>query len=111
GEVSACAPCHAQIAATFAKTGMGRSFSRMTADQFPEKPYYHEPSDSYFAMLVRDGRVYQRRWQLDPAGKETNVDEKQVDYVMGSGNHAKTYLHLTPRGALQQLPLGWYAEQ
>jgi predicted CXXCH cytochrome family protein len=110
-QVSACAPCHAEIAATFAKTGMGRSFYPTTPGQFPDKPYYHEPSDSYFAMLVRDGRVYQRRWQLDPAGKETNVDEKSVDFVMGSGNHAKTYLHLTPRGALQQLPLGWYAEQ
>src|SRR5262249_5834790 len=48
--------------------------------------------------------------QIGFDGKETNVEEKQVDFVLGSGNHAKTYLHLTPRGTLQQLPLGWYAE-
>ena len=42
--------------------------------------------------------------------QRVNVEEKQIDFVMGSGNHAKTYLHLTPRGTLQQLPLGWYAE-
>ena len=30
---------------------------------------------------------------------------------MGSGNHARAYLHLTSRNTLQQLPLGWYAEK
>ena len=30
---------------------------------------------------------------------------------MGSGNHARTYLHRTPRGTLIELPLGWYADQ
>ena len=110
GQVSLCVPCHAEIAASFQKTGMGRSFSAMRDGNFAEKPYYHEASDSYFVMLERGGRVLQRRWQLDVADKETNVEEKQVDFVLGSGNHAKTYLHLTSRGTLQQLPLGWYAE-
>jgi predicted CXXCH cytochrome family protein len=109
-QVSTCAPCHAEIAASFAKTGMGRSFSRMGTEALPEKPYYHEASDSYFAIIERGGRTFQRRWQVGFDGKETNVEEKQVDFVMGSGNHAKTYLHLTARGTLQQLPLGWYAE-
>src|SRR5579863_3543521 len=100
-QVAACARCHAKIAADFRKTGMGRSFSRMQPESFPEKPFYHEASDSYFAMLVRDGRVYQRRWQIAFDGNPANLDEKQVDFVMGSGNHAKTYLHLTARGTLQ----------
>jgi hypothetical protein len=34
-----------------------------------------------------------------------------VDFVLGSGNHSRTYLHLTGRQTLQQLPLGWYAEK
>jgi hypothetical protein len=29
---------------------------------------------------------------------------------MGSGSHTRTYLHCTASGALQQLPLAWYAE-
>jgi hypothetical protein len=106
-----CAPCHAKIAASFQKTGMGRSFSPMRAETFAGKPYYHEPSDSYFVMGERGGRVFQRRWQIGFDGKETNIEEKQVDFVLGSGNHAKTYLHLTSRGTLQQLPLLWYAEK
>ena len=62
-------------------------------------------------MIARDGKYYQRRWQIGFDGKETNVDEKQVDFVIGSGNHSLTYLHLTSRGALQVLPLSWYSEK
>jgi predicted CXXCH cytochrome family protein len=109
-QVSACAPCHAEIAASYAKTGMGRSFYPMAAEALPEKPYYHEPSDSYFRTVERAGKYFQRRWQLGHDGQEANVEEKRIDFVMGSGNHARTYLHLTQRGTLQQLPLGWYAE-
>jgi Flp pilus assembly protein TadD len=109
-QVSACAPCHAEIAASYAKTGMGRSLYATRPEALPDKPYYHAPSDSYFLTVERGGKYFQRRWQLGHDGRETNVDEKQIDFVMGSGNHAKTYLHRTPRGTLQQLPLGWYAE-
>ena len=62
-------------------------------------------------MLQRNGELFQRRWQIGPDGKETNVDEKRVDYVLGSGNHSRTYLHLTERSTLQELPLAWYAEK
>jgi predicted CXXCH cytochrome family protein len=111
-----CETCHAAIAATFHKTGMGRSFYRLqpstaVEDFTPDKPYYHEASNTYIAMIVRDGKYYQRRWQKGVDGAEINVDEKLIDFVMGSGNHGRTYLHLTARGELQQLPLGWYTEK
>jgi len=109
-QVSRCVPCHAELATGFQKTGMGRSFYPMRAGSLPDKPYYHQPSATWFAMIERAGHIFQRRWQLGVDGRETNIEEKQIDFVLGSGNHAKTYLHLTPRGTLQQLPLGWYAE-
>jgi predicted CXXCH cytochrome family protein len=110
-----CAQCHADIAGSFRKTGMARSFYRLRPQNLVEdfksgKPFYHEASDSYFAMTERGAKYYQRRWQRGFDGKETNVEEKQIDFVLGSGNHARTYLHLTSRNTLQQLPLGWYAE-
>ena len=46
-------------------------------------------------MEQRGGVWYQRRWRLGPDGKEIHVQEQSVDYVMGSGNHAHTYLHRT----------------
>ena len=111
-----CAECHAAIAATYQKTGMGRSFRRVRADDdvdtpAPAKPYHHAASDSHFTMIRRDGAWFQRRWQIGFDAKETNVDEKRVDYVLGSGNHARSYLHRTDQNTLQQLPLGWYAEK
>jgi predicted CXXCH cytochrome family protein len=112
-DAAVCADCHGDKAAGFEKTGMGRSFARVLPENTPKfgKPFYHQASDSYFAMITRDSKVYQRRWQIGFDGKETNVDEKQTDFKVGSGNHSITYLHLTSRGALQVLPLSWYAEK
>jgi tetratricopeptide (TPR) repeat protein len=104
-----CAPCHAKIVDSFSKTGMGRSFYK--PDAVIAGTYYHAASDTHFQMLQRGGKYYQRRYQLDSAGKEINVDEKQIDFVMGSGNHVRTYLHRAKDGAFQQLPLAWYSER
>jgi tetratricopeptide (TPR) repeat protein len=111
-----CAQCHADKARTYSQTGMARSFYRMTAQTAVEDfksglPFYHAPSDTWFNIIERGGKYFQRRWQVGFDGRETNVEEKQIDFVLGSGNHARTYLHLTPRGTLQQLPLGWYSEK
>ncbi len=111
-----CAACHKQIAADYAKTGMGRSFFRPASSNSPEvntsklEEYYHPLSDTHFSMTQRDGKYYQRRWQAGFGGQETNVEELQVDYVLGSGNHARSYLHRTPRGTLIELAMGWYSE-
>jgi len=108
-----CAQCHAEIAKTYALTGMGRSFSKVAsqiAETAPQQPYFHGPSQSYFSIVERDGSAFERRWQIGFDGKETNVEEKRIDFVLGSGNHARTYLHLTARNTLEQLPFGWYAE-
>jgi predicted CXXCH cytochrome family protein len=116
-----CRKCHDAIAADYARTGMGRSFFRPTRSSAPEvdlgrtdsarEDFYHALSDTHFSMTFRDGRYYQRRWQVGFGGKETNVEELTVDYVMGSGNHARTYLNRTARGTLIELPLGWYSEK
>ena len=109
-----CAGCHRSIWETYRLNGMGRSYSRPTAENTLANwkgPYYHAPSASYFTMLKRGGQFFQRLHQLDANGRQTNVMEKQVDYVLGSGNHARTYLHKTARNTLIELPLGWYADQ
>ena len=111
-----CVACHAAIAATYRLTGMARSFyqprpENTVEDYTRNNRYYHPASDTCFRMLRRDGKFYQRRWQIGADGRETNVDELQIDYVMGSGNHVRTYLHRTARGTLIELPLAWYPER
>ncbi len=114
-EASLCARCHAQIAESYRQTGMGRSLFRPSAanateDYAKNHEFYHALSDTHYAMILRNGAYYQRRWQIGFDGKETNIEEMKIDYVIGSGNHARSYLHRTPRGTLIELPLGWYAE-
>jgi hypothetical protein len=93
---------------------MGRAFYRarpenMVEDFAKANTYHHTPSGDRYTMIQRGGQFYQQRRQLDTQGHEINVFERQIHYVMGSGNHARTYLHLDPAGKLTQLPLGWYA--
>jgi predicted CXXCH cytochrome family protein len=95
---------------------MGRSFFRPTTantieDYSRNNHFYHALSETHYSMVVRDGTYYQRRWQVAFDGKETNSEELKIDYVLGSGNHARSYLHRTARGTLIELPLGWYAEK
>lgn len=99
---------------------MGRSFykpsplntpANKVEDYGARNSFYHAASSTHFTMLERSGKYYQRRYQIGADGKETNVEEKQIDFVMGSGNHVRTYLHRTPQGALQELPVAWYAER
>jgi tetratricopeptide (TPR) repeat protein len=106
--LSDCAPCHAEIVNSYAKTAMGRSFHATRAsDPVTAQLFYHAPSKSYYSVERRDGQLIQRRTDA----KGGNAFEMRVDYVMGSGNHALTYLHRTPAGKLVELPLGWYAEK
>jgi tetratricopeptide (TPR) repeat protein len=109
---SVCADCHPTVAETYARTGMGRSFSKPNpGNAAAGATYYHKPSDSYFTMVERDGRFYQQRYQIGFDGKPTNTFEKEIHFVLGSGNHARTYLHRTNRNTLIELPLGWYTEK
>ena len=36
--------------------------------------------------------------------------EDRIDYVIGSGNHSRSYLHRAPDGQLIELPVSWYSE-
>jgi hypothetical protein len=110
-----CAACHADQWETFRRTGMGRSFYRATSAQMGEHfgnggPFYHQPSDRYYQMIRPGDQFFERRCQKNAGGVETNVVEVSIDYVMGSGNHARTYLHRTAQNRLVQLPVGWYAD-
>jgi tetratricopeptide (TPR) repeat protein len=109
---------------------MARSFYRPAPDNTVEdyagkNTFYHQASDTHFEMVHvppgngnngpngpngRGDRYLQRQWTIDFDGKQTNVVEHEIDFVMGSGNHARTYLHRTARGTLEELPLGWYPE-
>ncbi len=95
---------------------MARSLSRPGAENTIEdytgkNTYYHPASDMSFAMTQRGGHYFQSQYQTGADGKQVNLSEKEIDYVLGSGNHARTYLHRAAGNTLVQLPLAWYAEK
>jgi Flp pilus assembly protein TadD len=112
---ASCANCHEQIVETYRQTGMGRSFHRLNPKQTGEdfqnrNTIHHQPSGMTYTMLERDGAFYESRQTADYEGRPTEPYEKRIDYVIGSGNHAHTYLHRSPEGKLIELPVSWYTE-
>jgi predicted CXXCH cytochrome family protein len=94
---------------------MGRSFYRPSQpntveDYTKRNAFYHAPSARYYTVLERGGQWFQRRHQKGFGGKETNTLETSIDYVIGSGNHARSYLHRAADGRLLEMPVSWYSE-
>src|SRR4029450_10224534 len=90
-----CADCNQNIWTPYQRTGMSRSFSRPepknTREDYTRKnTFHHQASGSYFTMIERDGKYYQRRHQTGFDGKEANVLEKDIHFIMGSGAHVGT---------------------
>lgn len=109
-----CASCHSEIAESFSKTGMGRSFetpdsAALSAD-FDNQTVYNKASGMYYTMFEREGKLFERRYQIGYRGERANIVDEQIDYVIGSGNHAHTFLHRDSEGRLIELPVTWYAE-
>jgi tetratricopeptide (TPR) repeat protein len=98
---------------TYRQTGMARSFYRPGGESVPAgaNEYYHPASDIHYGILQRHGHYFQRQYQRGFDGKETNITETSIDFVLGSGNHARAFLHWTRHHTLVLLPLGWYAEK
>jgi predicted CXXCH cytochrome family protein len=113
---AACNECHADVAETYQHTGMARTFHRPSEQSMIEdfkraNRFVHKASGLTYTMIERDGKFFQRRSAAGFDGKKTDVLEEQIDYVIGSGNHGRAYLHRTEQGKLVQLPISWYVEK
>src|SRR4029453_4443297 len=94
---------------------MSRSLSRPSRETIPEfftskRTFFHSKSNYHYEMSERDGKFYQKRFMLDSVGRQRRVLEEEISYVVGSGNHARTYLRHHSDGRITQLPVSWYAE-
>ena len=107
--------CHQDEAAGYNHTGMAHAFYTPTAAVTIDSPaktrtFFHEASSTWYSLTAHGGRFFERRWQRGFDGHDDNVEELSIDYVMGSGNHARTYLHREQDGTLIELPMAWYSE-
>lgn len=109
-----CVRCHQEIAATYRHTGMGRSAYAMAAvpaieDFTVHNTFVDEASGVRYRMTRRDGVATMRQFVLDAAGREFAVDEREMRYVIGSGNHSRSYVTELD-GRLYEMPICWYPE-
>jgi hypothetical protein len=99
---AACTACHKAISESYLRTGMGRSFSKVTTVP-PPAAYSHAASQRTYAVRTHDGAPFLQRTSPFPL-------EKRIDYAIGSGNHSITFMNRDQQGRLFELPLSWYAE-
>jgi hypothetical protein len=102
----ACAGCHARIARTFARTGMGRSLraAEIPAGAPETATVNHSKVERTLRVWRENSRLYQSEAQ--PGVFETR---HRLEYVVGSG--ANGYSFLVRRGDhLFQAPLSYYPQ-
>jgi predicted CXXCH cytochrome family protein len=108
-----CEFCHDSIATSYQTVAMSKAFYPPSTEGVIERlgePFHHRASDRWYEMELVEGRYRFRRYQLDDSGERINELELDVDWVLGSGNHSRTYLIHEPGGELFQLPLAWYSQ-
>ena len=106
-----CEPCHVTETATYQRHAMSSSFHRWTPEVRAEtalvRPLYHRATGYHYSIVEEGARLYQVEQVVGPMGKRLHELQRRIDYVMGSGNVARTYF-TEENGRLFQLPLTWY---
>jgi hypothetical protein len=111
---AACGSCHADQAAAYGAHAKTESMVRLAAGE-SNVPLLDAPirdartGFEYRVVRLGDGRLAQEERQLDAEGREIARLVRPMDWAVGSGSAARTYV--AERGSrLVQLPLTWYAE-
>jgi len=109
--IAECRRCHVDIAATFARTGMGRSWYPLTpasaVEDWTEHNEIEVPRTGLrYRMLERDGRYFMRQFRAASDGGELAVDERELTWVVGSNHHSRSYVTESD-GELFQAPIYW----
>jgi predicted CXXCH cytochrome family protein len=107
----ACEACHVTETAAYRRHAMSSSFHRWTPEVRAEtalvRPLYHRATGYHYSVVEEGGHLYQVEQVVGPTGKRLHELKRRIDYVMGSGNVARTYF-TEENGRLFQLPLTWY---
>jgi Tfp pilus assembly protein PilF len=109
-----CGRCHSDLARTYRDVGMARSFFRprpaTEIEDFQHGRFIHQRSGNTYEMKRHGERYFFKRFQEDTTGQAINVFEIEIDWILGSGAHARTYLYQGANGELYQLPISWYPQ-
>lgn len=110
-----CASCHATVAASYVRTGHGRSFSRFNPAAAPERfdgTTVRSDEGYIYDAFVRGDTLFQRERRYDDGSGAAPTHELvyPAAYVVGSGRATRSYI-MDVGGHLTEMPLTWYAER
>src|SRR5262245_4638302 len=109
-----CAECHAEVAAKFTGSGMGRAFNTWK-DAEPIEDRTEGGSavltlgDLHYQVVIDRGRMFQREFRIVD-GKELELNRREAVYVLGSGAKGRGYI-ASENGYLTAMPLSWYSNR
>ena len=110
----ACFSCHEEIFNGFKEHGMARSYYPLTSENavedFSGVVLQHGPSDLSYRIYRKGDRFLQEEYRTDAAGRKTHSLIREMQFVVGSGTAARTYL-TESNGWLYELPVTWYTQE
>lgn len=109
---AACAECHAEIAQKYAGHPMANSLKTVAEasklEDYTRASFSPPGPRRYRAEQTPEGlRHYES--MVDLAGEKIYEQEASIEYVLGSGQHGRSYV-LEKDGRLFQSSIGWFAE-
>src|SRR5579872_3209752 len=109
-----CAKCHAKHAKTYCLHPMARTLKPIAQVESPPLGSdFHNPFESLnqlFKVSIRDGRVFHMRSAPNDDGKLIFQQDLEVQFAIGSGTHAHSYL-LIKESEVLQTPVTWYSQK
>ncbi len=108
-----CAECHAEIVEKYNRHPMGRSLAAVadaeSIEDYANAEFQPPGPRRYRAERTADG-VRHREMLAEPGGETVYDQAMPIAYVLGSGQHGRSYL-IERDGVLTQSSLGWYSQR
>ncbi len=109
----ACLACHEGEAVAYRQHPMARSFHPWTPagriEPSLDEPIRQRRTGFRYAVVEDGDSLYQEETLVGAGERRLHELRRRIDYVMGSGEVARTYF-TEENGRLFQLPLTWYRE-
>ena len=107
----ACVECHPDQYETYARTPHSLALADIELDVEPrDDEFQQEGTGRVYRNYRQDGKLRHRESLRTPDGEELVLGDYPVRYVIGSGNHSRSYL-VDIDGFLVESPLTWYASR
>ena len=107
-----CAECHQEIAAKYAGHPMANSIARVGEARALEdytKASFAPPGPRRYRAEKTEAGVEHFETMLDHEGKPIYEQKIPIHYVLGSGQHGRSYV-MEKDGRLFQSSIGWFAD-